>query len=107
MESLLQEFFCEAVECSTHDLQVTLDGQAAELRVVDATPGGNGLSEALLSENRLKNAWSTAIKQVRTYERKPPQAFRHYIAEECCLDSDAPAKEVLDAINRLADAWNG
>jgi len=104
---LLQAFFCDAVECSGNDLQVTLDTQAGELRVVDSTPGGNGLSEAILTGGRMSAAWATALKQVKTQARKPPEAFRRYLAEECRSASDVSGKEVVDALKRLADAWNG
>lgn len=104
---LLQAFFCDAVECSGSDLQVTLDPQAGELRVVDSTPGGNGLSEALLTEGRMPAAWVTALKQVKTQARKPAEAFSRYLAEECRSDSNVSGKEVVDALKRLADAWNG
>jgi hypothetical protein len=74
---------------------------------VDATPGGNGLSEALLTEGRVGEALSTAIKQIRAQGRKSEQAFRRYLAEECHVDSKVAAKEIVDAVKRLADAWNG
>jgi Helicase conserved C-terminal domain/DEAD/DEAH box helicase len=104
---LLQGFFCDAVECSSNDLQVTLDPQKGEIRVVDATPGGNGLSEALLTEGRVGEALSAALKQTRALGQKSEQAFRRYLAEECHVDSNIVAKEVADAIKHLADAWNG
>jgi hypothetical protein len=104
---LLQGFFCDAVECSTSDIQVTLEPQRGELRVVDATPGGNGLSEALLTDNRMSAAWATAIKQLRAQSRKSTEAFRFFLAEEYRIDSTNTAQEVLDAIEQLANAWNG
>jgi len=107
LESMLQGFFCDAVECSTNDLQVTLDPHAGELRVVDGTPGGDGLSEALLSEGRVGKACRSVIKQIRANERKSSGAFRHYVAEECRIDTNVTAREVVDAVDRLADAWNG
>lgn len=104
---LLQAFFCDAVECSGNDLQVVLDAQAGELRVVDSTPGGNGLSEAVLTEGRMPAAWATALNQVETQARKPADAFRRYLAEEYRCDSDVSGKEMVDALKRMANAWNG
>jgi hypothetical protein len=104
---LLQGFFCDAVECSMNDIQITLDPLAGDMRVVDGTPGGNGLSEALLTDNRIAVAWSTAIKQLKAQKRRSQEAFRHYLAEECRVDSTITAQEVLDAVERLAGAWNG
>jgi hypothetical protein len=104
---LLQSFFCDALECSTSDILVTVEPQCGELRVVDSTPGGNGLSESLLSDDRISVAWATATKQLRAQKRKSPKAFRRYITEECRIDTTINAQEVLDAIERLASAWNG
>ncbi|MBF0527828.1 MAG: DEAD/DEAH box helicase [Deltaproteobacteria bacterium] len=104
---LLQGFFCDAVECSTNDLQVTMDAAAGELRVVDATPGGNGLSEALLTEGRVATAWKTAIKQVKTQGQKSEASFRRYLAEECRVNTKITAQEIVHAFEYMASAWNG
>jgi len=104
---LLQAFFCDAVECSSNDLQVTLDANNAEIRVVDATPGGNGLSESLLTESRVGEALRKAAKQITSRGRKSEKAVRRYLAEECHVDSEVAAKDIIDAINRLANSWNG
>jgi hypothetical protein len=103
--SLLHGFFCDAVECSMSDLHVMIDAQAGELRIVDGTPSGNGLSEALLTGGRVTAAWRTALKQIRAQGRKSQEAFHRYLAEECRIDTDIRAKEVVDAVERLADAW--
>jgi hypothetical protein len=104
---LLEDVFCDAVECSRRDLQVTLDAQSAEIRVVDGTPGGNGLCEALLREGRIGAGFTTAIKQMNAYGRRPKKTFRRYLVEECQTDSDVTAEEISDAFQKLADAWNG
>jgi hypothetical protein len=104
---MLQSFFCDAVECSTNDIQVTLEPQTGELRVVDGTPGGNGLSEALLSGGRMAAAWATAVKLIRAQGRKTPKEFKLYLAEECRVDTTITAEEMLDGIEQLASGWNG
>ena len=104
---LLQGFFCDAVECSRNDLQVSLHAEEGELRVVDGTPGGNGLSEAFLGDGRAAAAWAMAVKQVRAQGRRSEEHFRRYLAEECRVDVNVTAAEVVDAVKRLADAWNG
>ena len=47
-------------------------------------------------------AWATALKQVKTQARKPAEAFRRYLAEECRSDSNVSGKEVVDALKRMA-----
>ena len=105
--SLLQGFFCDVVECSPNDLQVTLDPTAGELRVADSTPGGNGLSEALLVNGRVVAALETATKQIAAQAHKSGQTFQRFLAEECRVHSEITAQEVVDVIQRLADAWKG
>ncbi|MCF8210955.1 MAG: DEAD/DEAH box helicase [Rhodoferax sp.] len=105
--SLLQGYICDAVECSRNDLQVTMAANEAELRVVDATPGGNGLSEALLSGGRVAQAWQTALKQIKAHGANQA-VFRRFIAEECRVDvndSQITYKELCDAIKLMANAW--
>jgi len=104
---LLHGFFCDAVECSKNDLQVTIDAKEGEVRVVDGTPGGNGLSQALLKEGRVTTAWATANKQIKAQARKSDQAFRRYLVEECRVEPNVTTQEVVDAIRQLAGAWNG
>lgn len=105
LAALLQGFFCDAVECSRSDLQVLFDEAAAELRVFDGTPGGSGLGEALLGQGRIEEAFAATQRQLREYTRRPVGSFRHYLAEECRVDSDIPCEEVADAVKRLARAW--
>jgi hypothetical protein len=88
-------------------LQVSLDAEAAELRVVDGTPGGNGLSEALLTEGRVKTAWKTVSKQLKVQARKSNEFFRRFLADECHVDSPVAAEEIIIAVERMASAWNG
>lgn len=107
MGPLLQGFFCDVVECSPNDLQVTLDPTAGELRVADSTPGGNGLSEALLVNGRVAAALETATKQIAAQAHKSGQTFQRFLAEECRVHSEITAQEVVDVIQRLADAWKG
>jgi Helicase conserved C-terminal domain/DEAD/DEAH box helicase len=107
LEPLLHGFFCDAVECSTNDMLVKVEPQSGDLRVVDGTPGGNGLSESLLTDDRMSVAWSTAIKQLKAQKRKSPEAFRLYLVEEYRINTTITAQEVFDAIERLASAWNG
>ncbi|WP_158497283.1 DEAD/DEAH box helicase [Methylocystis sp. ATCC 49242] len=103
---LLETFFCDAVECSPNDLQVTFEPQG-EIRVVDSTPGGNGLSEALLSGDRIATAWKPAINQIAAQGRKSKESFRRFLAEEYRVDSNVAAQEIADVVQQLADAWNG
>lgn len=103
---LLEGFLADAVECSSKDIQVTFVAKEGELRVVDTTPGGNGLSEALLRDGRVSGALSAARKAVRTHGEKNPDTFKRFLAEYRA-DTDLTAKEIASALDKLARAWNG
>jgi len=106
LAALLEEFFADAVECSSKDIQVTFVANEGELRVVDSTPGGNGLSEALLRDQRVAGALSAALKAVRAHGANGPDMFQRFLAEYRA-DNNLTAKEIIDALDKLARAWNG
>ena len=104
---LLQGYFCDVVECAPNDLQVTLEPTTGELRAADGTPGGNGLSEALLSNGRVATALATATRQIAAQAHKSGPTFQRFLAEEYRVRSELTAPEVADALQHLADAWQG
>ncbi len=106
LEGLLGSFFCSAVECASGDLTVTVTPESGHLRVIDSTPGGNGLSQALLRDGRISSAFANVAKALRGYA-KDPKRFKSLLAAECRVDATVSIKEVTDAINRLARAWAG
>jgi superfamily II DNA/RNA helicase len=107
LAGVLQAFGCEAVECAHSDLLVTVDVESAELRVVDGTPGGNGLAAALLQDGRFSKALAQAVQALRRYAAQDPEVWRRFLAEECHAESEVPAQEVADVIDRMARAWGG
>jgi hypothetical protein len=107
LAGVLQAFGCEAVECAPSDLLVTVDVESAELRVVDGTPGGNGLAAALLADGRFCKALGQAVQALRRYAGQQPEVWRRFLAEECHVESEVPAREVADVVERTARAWGG
>ena len=55
--SILEHFASDAVESKVEDIGVQLDLHEHQLRILDTTPGGNGLSEALLTEAHIRSAF--------------------------------------------------
>jgi hypothetical protein len=105
--SILESFFCHELECSPSDLEVVLDTESAALRVLDRTPGGNGLSQALLLDGRIAAGFENAAQRLRALSKEPDDKFARYLAAECHLTSDLSCEEVCDAIERLGRAWLG
>ncbi len=98
---------CDALECSAIDLAVNFEPSAGELRVLDGTPGGNGLSAALFQQGRAAGALASAGKAARKFAKGPASDFARFLAEECHVEADVSAKEVADAVGTLARAWPG
>jgi superfamily II DNA/RNA helicase len=107
LAGVLQAFGGEVVECAHSDLLVTVDAESAELRVVDGTPGGNGLAAALLEDRRFSKALGQAAQLLKRYAGQDSEAWRRFLAEECHVESEAPIREVADVVERLARAWGG
>ncbi len=106
LEGLVGAYLRDAAQCAAGDLAVTFEPRAGELRVIDGTPGGNGLAEALLSAGLVEGALQQAAAAAAAYADQPHELFRRYLAEECHVEADLTAEEVADGITSLARAWS-
>lgn len=105
LSALLAAQLCDAVECARSDLMVELHAEDRELRVLDTTPGGSGLSEALLCEGRVKAALQEAERNVQAFIRRPAEQFARYLGEVGPCESGISAKEAAAGLASLARAW--
>ncbi len=105
LSGLLLSYLCDEVECARGDLVVSLAPEEGELRVIDGTPAGNGLSEALLADGRVFSALTGAVQAARGFLSQPRRAFEIFLAEECRLESELTAEELTDALQKLARGW--
>src|SRR5205085_1615119 len=102
LEALLHSWFCDAVECASGDLEVELSAEDATLRVVDTTPGGNGLAAALL-DGRIPGALDAVRKAVVKVAHAG--TVPAWLLAEFALDVAVDPKEIMDALARLESAW--
>ena len=82
VESILSSFFSEVVNCSPTDLIVKIDPQSNGLMVLDATPGGSGISFALIKHDLIKSALKKAIQIMTDFEKNElvsPGFFKNYV----------------------------
>jgi hypothetical protein len=107
LAGVLQAYGCDAVECAANDLQVVVEPGTAELRVVDGTPGGNGLAALLLTDARFVTALEEAERALRQYGDQGGIHFARFMAEECRIESQIRPEEVWPVVDRLARAWRG
>ncbi|MDQ3830095.1 MAG: hypothetical protein M3361_12495, partial [Candidatus Tectomicrobia bacterium] len=82
--SFFQHFLADAAESSVDDLNVKLDLLTHRLQVLDSTPGGNGLSEALPTESRIQIAFQTCIRTLTKFVGKGrKKQFERYVLALC------------------------
>lgn len=108
MGSILEHFIAHAVESRVNDLSVCLDLPGRRLQVLDSTPGGNGLSEALLTEGRMDAAFQACISTLRKFSGNNKAAqFERYVLALCHQAATHPAEEVLNGVKALYQRWTG
>lgn len=106
LPEILQVYLCDAVECSKNDLSVSFDPESGDFRVVDTTPGGNGLSEALLFDNRIINGLSNTIASLKAMKQEQ-ETFETFLKQQCHISSEISLREVIDAVSEMESAWKG
>ena len=105
---LVERFLAAAVESKLEDLGIELNMSEHKLRVLDSTPGGNGLSEALLCDCRIPNAFTDCCRELEKYMGKGKKAkFRKYLLALRLDLPDSTAEEVLNVVRELQVRWEG
>lgn len=103
VESILSSFFSEVINCSSTDLIVKIDPKINHLIVLDATPGGSGLSFALIKHGLMQSALKKAIQIMEGFLRNEHYSsgiFKNYIgalSNEPCEVSP----EILISVYRI------
>lgn len=106
--SILEHFLADAVQSRADDLIVKLDLPGHRLQVLDATPGGNGLSEALLTEGRMDAAFQTCARTLNKFSGKGGKArFEAYVLALCHQAAGHSAEEVMNVVRELHLRWAG
>ncbi|HPS90648.1 MAG TPA: DEAD/DEAH box helicase [Methanothrix sp.] len=105
--SILEHFLADAVESRITDLQIGLDLEDSTLQVLDSTPGGNGLSEALLAEDRMQSALQKCEKRLSKFRGKADnQKFKKFVLDLCRDEPQHSANEVENVIKWLYANWS-
>jgi hypothetical protein len=104
--SIFQHFLAAAAESRVDDLRIKLDLPRHRLQVLDATPGGNGLSEALLTEGRMRTAFQTCIRTLTKFLGKGGKTqLERYVLALCHELAKHSAEEVLRVVRQLHLRW--
>lgn len=105
MGSILEHFLADAVESRVDDLSIKLDLPGHRLQVLDSTPGGNGLSEALLTEGRMEAAFQACMRTLGKFMGEKGKEFEPYVLALCHQAAAHPAEEVLNGVRELLHRW--
>jgi hypothetical protein len=108
VEGLLEHFLADAVESSPADLRLRLNLKAGRLQLLDAAPGGNGLSRAMLAGDRVAEALHRCRRQLDSYRgRGAAKRFKLYVMNLCHAEPQVQASEVADVVGQLRERWAG
>jgi superfamily II DNA/RNA helicase len=106
--TLVEHFLATAVESNLEDISVELNLPSHQLRVLDSTPGGNGLSEALLCDGRVPKAFADCCRELEKYVGKGKKTkFRKYLLALRLDLPDASPEEILNVIRAFQVRWAG
>jgi hypothetical protein len=106
--AILEHFLAEAVESRVADTGVQLDLPGHVLQVLDSTPGGNGLSETLLTEERLGTALENCLRALAKFKGKgAAERFEKYVLALCHEKPGHSAEEVMHVVRELHVRWAG
>ncbi len=106
LERLLSSFIADSVESNKEDMIIGLDLDHHQLYVLDSTPGGNGLSFALLDDNRFGTALQRCVKKLSQFKQATWEEWKEYVRKMCHdVLPDHPAKMFLDVVQELHARW--
>jgi ATP-dependent helicase YprA (DUF1998 family) len=106
--NILEHFLAEVVESRVADMGVQLDLPGHHLQVLDSTPGGNGLSETLLTEGRIPTACQNCIRALSKFKAKGAgDRFDKYVLALCHEKPGYSAEEVVHVVRELHVCWAG
>jgi hypothetical protein len=107
---LLEHFLAAVVESRLEDLSVEFDAGTHQLRVLDSAPGGNGLSEALLVQDRMLQAMEKLGRMLKQHAGKDTmkiKGFKKYLLALHLEPSEHSAQELFDVVRKLQMRWTG
>jgi len=104
--SIFEHFLADAVESRVDDLGIKLDLPGHRLQVLDSTPGGNGLSEALLTDGRIEAAFQSCMRSLGKFTgKKGKDQFERYVLALCHQAAAHAPEEVLNGVRELHLRW--
>jgi len=108
VNKILTIYFADAVQANPVNLQICFSLSEGYLKVIDASPGGNGLSEALLRDDQVSSAFSNILETLNQYKgSKMKKKFKSYVLQLYKEEIDYDASEVIEIIKQIQSYWTG
>lgn len=103
---ILKAFLADSVQSKPTDIQ--LEYYPNNLIVIDSTPAGNGLSEAMLKQNNVNKALKNCIDTLNYFKQPENKSkFKKYILELCEEEVKHDPEEFIKIIGKLQNHWKG
>ncbi len=108
ISGIISAYVADAVQSNPSDILCGISLKDCNMWVLDSNPGGNGLSEAVLKNDNLKNALERCIDTLESYNEKGmKKKFEQYILELCQEEVNYEPKQIIPIIQRIKDLWTG
>ncbi len=108
LASLFESFFTDILQASDKNLYIHLSITFGYIIVLDATPGGNGLSETLLKDRRLPEALLNCINSLKYFtDTQHIDKFKTYILQLCRIETQFDVETIIEIIKKIKKSWRG
>ena len=107
ISGIINAYVADTVQSNPSDIICGVSLENADLWVLDSTPGGNGLSEAVLKNDNLTQALERCIETLETYNRpNMKKKFQRYISELCQEEVAYEVQQIIRIIQQIKDLWS-
>ena len=108
VNQILNLYLADAVQANPANLEISISLSEGYLKVIDASPGGNGLSEALLRDDHLSSAFSNILETLNQYKgSKMKKKFKSYVLQLYKEEIDYDASKVIEVFRKIQSYWTG
>jgi tetratricopeptide (TPR) repeat protein len=104
-KNILKHFIAHSIESEINSIDVKLDSWEGKFRVIDAFPGGYGLSESLLLDGRIIKALYGCSETLIKYSEIDEREFKKYINRLIQEKPIFSAVDILTVVQKLLEMW--
>lgn len=106
VHAIVEPFIADAIQTSPGDVRAELSLAKGALEILDASPGGNGLSEGLLRCGGIPMALQNCRDVLQQFAgEKNKEKYQRYVMELCQEVATYDAEQVIDIVGKLQSHW--